>query len=357
MDRNEKRSSKKLVGVTTALVALSIWLVPGPVTADLSSWYRYLVGRPRARYLQLIGHDLNGMSLNGDFIEGAKAVSISFASGKIDGVTLNEVWLEQGVLQGTEISEKEGQSKGHEKQDKDKKAKDKGKKLPKDRFIGATFEATLDDGVFLPIRIDDYYRGPERNLKHITYYEVSYETDEGWVPLCGTDDLGTPIPAIAFDGRWDYSEGTETGGSKISDPEVFTFGCHGFVLAKCAEMGYAPWLEAWECLPDQQCTKTTFEAHHQACTRMMRADFCGNGVSHTVDGKLINPYDSFGMRLDELDWPFEAEWDEDGAICAASVRIEGEIPACLEWLGDPECGDPSHFADGALIFSEIEPEE
>lgn len=348
MRRHKNRPKEKLVVVATTLAVLFIWLVPEPATA----WFSYLVGRPRGGFVQLIGHDLNGMSLQGDFIDGASAVSISFASGQIEGVGLNEVWLEQGLLLGIERSEAKGKARGHDKQDEEEKPS-AGKKISTERFIGATFEATLDDGVVLPIRIDDYYSSSEKSQKHIVYYEVSYETAEGWRPLCGVDDFGKPVPAVAFNGRWDYSQGTETGGSKITDPLVFTFGCSGFVLAKCAEMGYAPWLEAWECMPDQRCTKTTLEAHHQACTRMMRADFCGNGVSYTLDGELINPYDSFGMRLDGLDWTFEAEWDQDGAICAARERIAGETPACMEWLNDPNCGDLSHFSEGALIFTEI----
>src|SRR5207244_135325 len=69
--------------------------------------------------------------------------------------------------------------------------------------------------------------------------------------------------------------------------------------------------------------------YHQACTRMARADYCGNGTSHTVEGNLIDMYDNLGIRtrsvtaergVDPSLLSFEAAWGPDGAYCLDHVR-------------------------------------
>jgi beta-glucanase (GH16 family) len=52
--------------------------------------------------------------------------------------------------------------------------------------------------------------------------------------------------------------------------------------------------------------------YHEACVRLIRADFCGDGVSWTEDGTLINVYDDLGVQLDEAEWGVEAAWSRDG---------------------------------------------
>ena len=86
---------------------------------------------------------------------------------------------------------------------------------------------------------------------------------------------------------------------------------------------------------------------------MLRADYCGDGTSHTENETQINFFDDLGIRYDDLDWNFEAEWDEYGAICANQERITGTVPQCMSDLYDEDCGNLSHFADGALIMSEV----
>jgi ADYC domain len=43
--------------------------------------------------------------------------------------------------------------------------------------------------------------------------------------------------------------------------------------------------------------------HLTACTRMLRADDCGDGKSWTVTGALINLYDGIGVQIDPQSWP------------------------------------------------------
>jgi hypothetical protein len=62
---------------------------------------------------------------------------------------------------------------------------------------------------------------------------------------------------------------------------------------------------------------------YQACTRMLRADYCGDGRPHTRDGTLVNVYDTLGIQSPQAqsELTFEAAWTAGGAVCVRKVRI------------------------------------
>ena len=282
---------------------------------------------------RLAGHDLNGVSLNGAILDGQRVQSVSTSDVALDGDLMEAVWLRRSFLLGVDGD---------------------GRYVPRRRMAGAVMAATLEDGEQIALRIDHVRRDTEPGNRDVWLYDVSYESDDGWQPLCGENELGEPIGAIPLAGTWDLSEGTETGGAHQSDESEITFACRGYVLAKCVEAGYKPWKRTFEWIPGEGVHFGDLSAHHQACTRMMRADFCGDGTPHTVDGSPVNLYDGLDVRRDSEPWAIEAEWDEDGAICAVRERIPGDCPDCMEWLVDDTCGDPSHFDDGVLLMSETE---
>ena len=53
----------------------------------------------------------------------------------------------------------------------------------------------------------------------------------------------------------------------------------GGAIAKCVLWGYRPWATY---------NGTPLAQYHQACTRMVRADYCGTGTSYTVTGNRIS---------------------------------------------------------------------
>jgi len=55
-----------------------------------------------------------------------------------------------------------------------------------------------------------------------------------------------------------------------------------------------------------------------ACVRAIHADFCGDGVSLTSPGVLIDIHDIVGVVSDTIAWVPEAEWTADGAACISS---------------------------------------
>ncbi|MCY1017009.1 ADYC domain-containing protein [Pyxidicoccus sp. MSG2] len=133
-------------------------------------------------------------------------------------------------------------------------------------------------------------------------------------------------------------------GNRTDSTTVFTLGCESGVIAKCYRWGYKPWLDGSSSLP-----KVT-QAHH-ACTRMARADYCGNGISHTQNGTPIRPWDSLVPNIiptppadaGTLGVTFEAGWKTSGPACLSHWRWK-HLPAqnCIE------LNPPIYESDGGI---------
>jgi hypothetical protein len=175
-------------------------------------------------------------------------------------------------------------------------------------------------------------------------YTIAYSLvdDPGWIPVCGTGADGEPVKAIALEHLWDYRRGVPGGGSKIDAPGWITFACDGFALAACVDLGYHPW---------SSLSGTSLAAHHQACTRMIRADYCGDGKSWSADHSMIHVLDSIGVQPATPNvLHIEAEWSEAGARCM-NVARNPLIPAgaCTFELNKEVCGKPPHWGSTLLV--------
>src|SRR5262249_33873713 len=135
----------------------------------------------------------------------------------------------------------------------------------------------------------------------VFFYWLSWKDGCRWLPICPS-----LAPAIPVTGRWNYDQGVPGGGSKTPDPSFITWGCLRSAIGKCVLLGYKPW---------KSVDGTSLEPYHQTCVRLLRADFCGDGMAYTIDGRLLNLYDRLNIQRDTEPWNFEAEWDTDGARC------------------------------------------
>lgn len=237
----------------------------------------------------------------------------------LNGVSLNGVSLNGSNLTGIRVSD--------------------GKILSGTALAGTRFVGNLSNGSTLTLRIDEVFQltGDDAD---VWYYDVEYQTATGWEDLCSTDR------AVALAGRWDPSSGTATGGDWIDDPSSITFACKGTTLAKCVLYGYKPW---------KSHNGTPLRDHHQACTRMLRGDFCGDGTPHTVNGTTINLYDALGIETDAASWLVEAEWTPNGARCVSATaltrpyRLGLAVPSCMSALVSSSCGSFSSSSSTKLI--------
>jgi hypothetical protein len=157
----------------------------------------------------------------------------------------------------------------------------------------------------------------------------------GGAPVCSEGQAGMFVP-----GRWDDS------GAHSIDGDEITYACMDGVIAKCVSWGYAPWDVGAEL--------------HQTCTRLARADYCGDGQPWTMNGTFIDVYDVLGVQdpVHDPEFSFEAAWGEDGAICVNATRYDitgadGEtvLPACFAGL--PRCTSLAEATElGAVIANE-----
>jgi hypothetical protein len=123
--------------------------------------------------------------------------------------------------------------------------------------------------------------------------------------ICNPDTQGLQA-AIPLLGSWDFS-------GVFHQDGTFSFYCTSGVIAKCVRWGYRPWLTV---------NGTSLVNAHEACTRMARADYCGDGTTYTENGTQIDMYDNLGINSpsEDLSLTFEATWSPQGAYCISRAR-------------------------------------
>jgi hypothetical protein len=269
---------------------------------------------------------------------------------RLNGMRLNGMRLNGMRLNGMRLNGDDGSADYVEI--KKTNVADAGKVLASHLIDSELFIATKKDGTFSGLGLVDTIfqldlqgdgRGHHKKDLKITgfrllapgsdvaVYNLEVKDGGSWQPLCEDGS-----EAILLADVWN----PETGDRLDAVPDTLTFACRGAALAKCVEFGYHPWASA---------SGVSLRDYHQACTRMLRADYCGDGVTHTTNGTPIHVLDELGVQtLDAgVNYVVEAEWGPDGATCLngsntrhADQFIECDIPAC-----------GSSFASGGLIQS------
>jgi hypothetical protein len=195
---------------------------------------------------------------------------------------------------------------------------------------GTTFRVSLPDGTVLDqqqlagtvltlgdgsgatrrVRIDAAEHDPRDPSGTVMLYALSEPDPDGggWHNACQPDPdgrrLGFPLAgAFSPDGRYEPGHGG------------FLITCTGGAEGKCVRFGYQPWRTA----PDG----TAMLPHYQACVRLVRADYGGDGIGHTRNGMPIDLFDRVGIQADESapGMTLEAAFGPDGAVCVAHPRV------------------------------------
>jgi hypothetical protein len=169
------------------------------------------------------------------------------------------------------------------------------------------------------IRIDAVERDAKDPAGEVVLYSFSDQDPASgeWRNLCEPDPdgrhLGFPL-AGAFTGD----------GRHVEMPGRFLITCTGGAEGKCVRFGYKPWRRG----PDG----VSLASYYQACVRLVRADYCGDGIGHTRNGTPIDIFDTIGIQSDEIapGMTFEAAWGPDGAVCVHHTRLKEVLdPAAL----------------------------
>ena len=214
-------------------------------------------------------------------------------------------------------------------------------------LVGAILTVAVG-GQAMKLRIDAVEPDPDAKRGKVWLHTLSAETaDGGWQNLCaaGPDGRrqGFPLAGRArpVDGLFEPAE-----------PGTFELTCTSGGQGKCVRFGYLPWESA------------AMRAHYNACIRMLRADYCGDGTPHTKDGTLIVIYDKLDIQKDDEpveSAEFEAAWGPEGAVCVRRVRVPGIFSldalraACprltAENIGDGCTEARMSSAPGALLLN------
>jgi hypothetical protein len=279
---------------------------------------------PDLQGVQLNGVQLNGVNFNGLSLNGVNFNGINFNGLSLNGVQLNGVQLNGASIEGI-ASPQDLQIRGGELV----AFPAGGGMLGGEDLEGTALTGALSNSTTLQIEIADVVPTADPEIYE---YGLIYWDGTAWANLCGESN-GAPVRALALQGIWDLSSGTPTGGDHADAPGLVTFACHGGALAKCVGLGYAPWRALQECV-DGDCQTIPMRDMHQACTRMLRADYCGDGTSHTQNGTAINVWDSFDVQAPDVvlpvTWSDEAEWSPDGALCIKEVRWAGAAESYVD---------------------------
>ena len=173
---------------------------------------------------------------------------------------------------------------------------------------GAILTSTDSEGRKVTLKIQDVERDPKEAEAETYLYTVVYRNSASsrWQNLC-QPDRDSIAKAISLSGQWD------TRGNHIDNQRI-TFACTNSALAKCVRWGYKPW---------KTVQGQSLRDYHQACTRMVRADYCGTGVAHTQNGTEIDVYDRLGIQkpTNNSGMNFEAAWNPDGAVAISRTRF------------------------------------
>lgn len=216
-----------------------------------------------------------------------------------------------------------------------------GTSLAGPQLLGRQLTMPVGDGtIVLRIdRVEEDARAPGLFL-----YEMRAQDDAGgWKNICEPDRDGK---------GWTIPLAGHMGEDGLFEPDVrkLTLTCTSGVLGKCLRAGYRFWERDAKSLQ-----------RFQACTRLFRADYCGDGQGWTADGTLIDLYDDSGVQSREPDSPleFEAGWSPAGAVCVHHTRVPQSI-GLDELLGRcPRLGAASGKActedearrKGAILFN------
>jgi hypothetical protein len=228
-----------------------------------------------------------------------------------------------------------------------------GKVLLGPDLVGATLSLS-QSGVAAPqvIKIESVKTDPmDSDHETLLYHFLAVDTANGQTtelcePNADGERWGFPVR-----GQWDAE------GRHISNAG-YTLTCSDGAQGKCVRFGYKPWKTL--------ANGTRLDAYHQACVRLVRADYCG-GHGTTRTGMLIDIYDTVGVNAPDTKAPeagvrFEAAWNQAGAVCVAHTRVPDNVtleqlakdcPRLVGHLGETACSAEmvSHSPERVLLYN------
>ena len=242
------------------------------------------------------GTELNGVELNGISYNGISYNGISYNGISYNGISYNGISYNGTSLKGTRA--------------------DQSVEVDSTAFTGVDMNGVLTNGNALAMKIVSvtWNSVAGQYLYTIKYYNGDTYS---WEWMCGLDGNSNPIAAMPIMKAYVHPNF-----DLDSNQNRFTFGCVNAAVAKCALWGYRPWDQNRAETYSSTTKYRDLGLWHQSCQRLVRADYCGNGVSHTRNGTPVDVYDAMGIQNpDNVGGnTLEADWRPDGAYCIQHTR-------------------------------------
>ncbi len=233
-----------------------------------------------------------------------------------------------------------------------------GRVLRSRDLVGATLNIVTGGGGTLRLRIDAVEPDPGDVARsasasnEVLLHSFSYQTLGGdWRNLCepGPDGRQQGFP-IAGRARGDAT-------FEFAGTGVFELTCTAGAQGKCVRFGYHPWERAAD--------GSSRLNLYNACIRLVRADYSGDGRGTTRNGQQIDIYDfaQIQSKANDPAHEFEAGWSPEGAVCVRRVRVkenaslaelEARVPRLKGRTGEI-CTEEFARGAGALLFNRSPP--
>jgi len=269
------------------------------------------------------GTELQGIVLQGTQVQGMTMRGFRFAGATLDGAALVNLRLDKGelvaerntvTLRGTALLNAHLFAEAE------------------NRNVHPPQSAVVEYQITGVVAEDARYDPTQTGNTFLYTLAQNVDNTGSWQPACPVDSDGRRV-AIPLADTWDER------GTRMSSAPLFTLGCTTGAVAKCYRLGYRPWVTGYGNLM----------ITHWTCTRVIRADYCGDGVSHTMNGTLVNLWDNLGAPgpiqprgTTPVGMTFEAAWGQNGAVCFSHARwdLHGDVAAaaCPNRLQPPGQG-------------------
>jgi len=260
-------------------------------------------------------HGLNGLPVaaldtTGLKHDGWELLSVHVVIDSLPDHPVHDVYVEDGILYGTD---------------------DDDQLFAGADFVGSAWTVGVDTPnkgyEIMVMRISEFIAdGPRSRYS----FNLGHTLDDPEGFTCDEDPETGERTAILFrDLDVDAATGTHTERAK-----TIYFGCISGSVGKAAMWGYSPW--------------NTDDQMHQTATRVVRADYCGDGTSYTLQGTGLQVRDDIGLRGDfeRVEEPTEAMWGPNGALCLLNPRLDDYVGTTIACNGQPLpiCGANDEFS-------------
>lgn len=322
---------------TRTLLSLSFLVVCAVSGCDTASADACDVVVPAFRGISTNGVSMNGVSMQGMSLNGVslngKSLNGKSLNGAFNGISLNGIELSDTVIASELGSVDEVALVGTALVG----TAASGATVVGQDWVGAVIQASVGtDMIDLQIAKVE----PDATDPTIEWYVLQADGES----LCADGGRG-----LFMAGVWDES-GTRHDALRGPEDIAYTFACDTGVLAKCIDWGYAPYAVGTDA--------------HQTCSRLARADYCGDGTPHTANGTLIDVFDTLGVQDSDqsIDLAFEAGWGPDGALCVSRPRYvelgsDGDEVAVSCWDELPVCDSVEQAMNaGATLMNRSAPQ-